>query len=330
MSFFNKDRVWVLLSHCLLSGRCNPPTAFNPVSHRKYRANTQSRPLCTIDRTVLFVGVVSVAAALCCRASADSVAVPTDRCGTTFGVSEVCAATDDHFEGAVALAEVYAKRQRLPVSAMWSDAFYRGAAFAHLVFNLRANGTSSGHTRSTFVELGVQSGLHSYFFLLHLRKLWNSTSAPFRLFLVDTWRHAPVSELYNDTSNVHDIQQRAFLHSTVDQVAPFWRQISILQLSTQEAARLFMPNSLHFVYHDARHDYCAVRDDLSAYWPKVVPGGFMAGDDVDAPGASQWPDCQNGTRVVGGLRQAVDEFASAAGLRAVYFHSQWLLRKPSD
>ena len=37
--------------------------------------------------------------------------------------------------------------------------------------------------------------------------------------------------------------------------------------------------SLDFVYIDARHDYCAMTEDLLAYWPLVAPGGILAGHD---------------------------------------------------
>ena len=37
--------------------------------------------------------------------------------------------------------------------------------------------------------------------------------------------------------------------------------------------------SLDFVYLDARHDFCAMIEDLEAYWPLVAPGGILAGHD---------------------------------------------------
>ncbi len=38
-----------------------------------------------------------------------------------------------------------------------------------------------------------------------------------------------------------------------------------------------------FIYLDARHDYCAVAEDIKCYWPKVRPGGILAGHDfIDA------------------------------------------------
>ena len=46
-----------------------------------------------------------------------------------------------------------------------------------------------------------------------------------------------------------------------------------------EAAKKLRKESLDFVYIDARHDYCAMMEDLEAYWPLVTPGGILAGHD---------------------------------------------------
>ena len=44
-------------------------------------------------------------------------------------------------------------------------------------------------------------------------------------------------------------------------------------------AAMFADGAIDFVYLDARHDYCAVREDMEAYWTKVACGGVMAGHD---------------------------------------------------
>lgn len=41
------------------------------------------------------------------------------------------------------------------------------------------------------------------------------------------------------------------------------------------------PKSLDFVYVDARHDYCAVKEDILLYWPKVRPGGILVHGGVE-------------------------------------------------
>ena len=39
--------------------------------------------------------------------------------------------------------------------------------------------------------------------------------------------------------------------------------------------------SLDLAYIDARHDYDGVSEDLAAWWPKICPGGLLAGHDFD-------------------------------------------------
>ena len=46
-----------------------------------------------------------------------------------------------------------------------------------------------------------------------------------------------------------------------------------------QAAQKMKKESLDFVYLDARHDFCAMMEDLEAYWPLVTPGGILAGHD---------------------------------------------------
>ena len=42
---------------------------------------------------------------------------------------------------------------------------------------------------------------------------------------------------------------------------------------------LFAPPTPHVPYIDARHDYCGCSEDIQNWWPKVKPGGIMAGHD---------------------------------------------------
>jgi hypothetical protein len=44
------------------------------------------------------------------------------------------------------------------------------------------------------------------------------------------------------------------------------------------------------VFIDASHDAVSVKRDIDAWLPKIVPGGVMAGHDVDEPGV-QWAIC---------------------------------------
>jgi len=45
------------------------------------------------------------------------------------------------------------------------------------------------------------------------------------------------------------------------------------------SARTHPSDSLDFIYVDARHDYCGVKEDLINWWPKLKKHGIMCGHD---------------------------------------------------
>ena len=61
--------------------------------------------------------------------------------------------------------------------------------------------------------------------------------------------------------------------------------------------------TLDFVYIDANHSYDAVRQDLRDWYPKLKPGGIIAGDDYTIN-----PLERINSSSVFGVKKAVDEF----------------------
>jgi hypothetical protein len=61
---------------------------------------------------------------------------------------------------------------------------------------------------------------------------------------------------------------------------------SLIISSSVTASRLFPDHSLQWVHLDARHDYDSVKEDITAWLPKVVPGGWISGDDYIV---EKWP-----------------------------------------
>jgi cephalosporin hydroxylase len=57
--------------------------------------------------------------------------------------------------------------------------------------------------------------------------------------------------------------------------------VQILISDSLAAAALFPDESLTWVHLDARHDYDSVVADITAWRPKVAPGGWLTGDDYD-------------------------------------------------
>ena len=52
-------------------------------------------------------------------------------------------------------------------------------------------------------------------------------------------------------------------------------------MKSWDAAKLYADGSLDFVFIDASHDSPDVVRDVTAWWPKVKPGGILAGHDID-------------------------------------------------
>jgi Methyltransferase domain len=82
-----------------------------------------------------------------------------------------------------------------------------------------------------------------------------------------------------------------------------------------EVAPMLEP--LDRVYVDGNHRYEGVKDDLTAYYPLVRPGGVVAGDDYGLRG--WWGD---------GITEAVDQFVGSHGCELKIMGHQFLIRKP--
>ena len=57
-------------------------------------------------------------------------------------------------------------------------------------------------------------------------------------------------------------------------------RVEVVRKMSMEAVNDFADGSLDFVYIDANHEYKHALEDILAWYPKVKPGGILAGDDV--------------------------------------------------
>jgi len=112
------------------------------------------------------------------------------------------------------------------------------------------------------VEVGVQQGDYAWDIL--------RVNNPSELWLVDNWR--PWGMGHNE------LRQRTFYTHVKSRFAPFYN-VHILRLNSAAAAATFPDRYFDWVYIDASHDYENVNRDLQTWWPKVKPGGHMAGHD---------------------------------------------------
>ncbi|MDG4667393.1 class I SAM-dependent methyltransferase [Mycobacterium sp. 236(2023)] len=94
----------------------------------------------------------------------------------------------------------------------------------------------------------------------------------------------------------------------------FADDVDILISPSPKAAEFFADGSLAWVHLDARHDYDSVAADIEAWEPKVMPGGWLSGDDYDD---RLWPG------VVGAVR---DRLPDSRG----WLTAQWRFLKPGN
>lgn len=163
-------------------------------------------------------------------------------------------------------------------------------------------------------EVGVASGEFSAKVLAH----WMGHE----LILVDLWEPQPIS-VYSDIGNVDGDQHEAN-RAAARALAASDSRVRLWQRHSLDAAAQLDDGSLDFVYIDANHSYLAARDDLRVWYPKIRPGGLLAGHDY-----------LDGVKAEGvfGVKTAVDEFASAIGLAPAFTitdapWTSWWLRKP--
>lgn len=95
----------------------------------------------------------------------------------------------------------------------------------------------------------------------------------------------------------------------------------IVPLPSPDAASE-VPDGLDFVFVDAGHLYEEVLADLRAWWPKIKPGGYLFGHDIDNPNPeyAHW-----------GVRQAAEEFSAEVGVPFEAFswpEMVFVMRKP--
>ena len=133
------------------------------------------------------------------------------------------------------------------------------------------------------VEVGVLDGRFAEWML----KTWRSCES---YSLVDPW--VAHDDTYRDASAQRTQDAAAFMAAATDRMKPFGARARILRNTSVAAAATFADASVDFVFIDARHTYDAVSEDLRAWWPKIRPGGILAGHDYGALHVSaQSPAC---------------------------------------
>lgn len=119
------------------------------------------------------------------------------------------------------------------------------------------------------------------------------------LYCVDPWQDRLPD--YDDPIAPRDRQ--ADYRAAIKRLAPYGDHCELIRMLSHDAASCFENESLDFVYIDGNHAYPFVKQDIADYWPKVKPGGILAGHDLD----HEWAKT---------VRVAVEQFLMAHNKRA--------------
>ena len=179
-------------------------------------------------------------------------------------------------------------------------------------------------------ELGVQLGKFSQMILSN----WPSCKS---YMLVDVWDLSD-NVNYNDAANVGKEKQGYIYRKMLENLSPYQSQLVINRNFSHNASLSVPPNSLDFVYVDARHDYESVLEDMRDWWTKLRPGGILAGHDfTSARSVRGYGTQRDGSWDQRAVRGAVVQFSQEVNRgfmvipdtknwRKVPF-SSWILRK---
>lgn len=132
-----------------------------------------------------------------------------------------------------------------------------------------------GHSHLVGTEVGVWRGETSEYLLRSLPEL--------HLHMVDLWSTYPPSAT---ASCLKQANQQAFdqARQQAVQATEFAAdRRTVHRMDSLQAAAFFDDESLNFIFIDAEHGYESVVADITAWWPKLKPGGILFGHDYRHP-----------------------------------------------
>lgn len=181
------------------------------------------------------------------------------------------------------------------------------------------------------IEVGVQRGVLAKKTL----SVWKSCE---EYKLVDLWgKEDQYKEPNARAQNVHD----SYLRETRGRMKPWVEKnvVEFLIMRSTDAAKSLSDDHFDYIYLDARHDFCAVKEDIEHYYPKLRPGGILGGHDytdsqyaIDKLGEKEdWSKCEDGSSHPEGVKGAVDNFVKENHLSLVTSKEDfpsWYVQKP--
>ena len=124
---------------------------------------------------------------------------------------------------------------------------------------------------STFVEVGVWKGKSASYMAVEIA----NSNKDIKFYCVDNWLGSIEHQNNLELPKLFEI-----FTSNMSSLRDYYIPI---KMDSIESAKKFEDNSLEFVFIDASHEYEDVKNDISAWLPKVKNGGILAGHDYHHP-----------------------------------------------
>ena len=151
----------------------------------------------------------------------------------------------------------------------WKDV--PGFFDSDLVYKLAANKFSDD---SVFVEIGSWMGRSTCCLGQEIKK----SKKNIKVYAIDTFEGSEehteiIKDIKNNSTSLLKLFQNNISLCKVDDI------IVPIQGTSLNVASQFDDESIDFIFIDASHDYENVLADITAWYPKLKPGGLIAGDD---------------------------------------------------
>jgi len=146
------------------------------------------------------------------------------------------------------------------------------------------------------IEVGVQSGQFS-------KDILNRTT-DFHLIALDSWRNIP--EGYEEGGNTEmEVHIKNLINTLRILSEDYEGRFTIMRELCETACHFFKDELFDFIYLDANHSEVFVTEELKRWYPKLKPGGLIAGHDyVTRPNNTAF-----------GVKDAVDKFFKEKNLK---------------
>ena len=129
---------------------------------------------------------------------------------------------------------------------------------------------------SHFVEVGAFLGRSAVFMAVEII----NSGKNIKFDCVDHWQG---SEEHNDNDEVN---LETLYEDFLENIKPVKGIINPIRANSRNASKLYIPNSLDFIFIDASHDTNSVKADLECWMPCLKVDGVIAGDDLDNEGVA--------------------------------------------